>query len=42
MTEEPDNGLRKVLTWTFIALVITLLAAMVAVDLVIRIFDPDS
>ena len=40
VTQENDNGLRKVLTWTFIALVLAILAAVVGVDLAIRMFDP--
>jgi hypothetical protein len=39
--QEPakDDGLRRVLTWTFIALVITLLMALVGVTLAIHYFD---
>jgi hypothetical protein len=40
MTEPPDRGLRKILTWTFIALVVTILLAIVGVSLAIRFFDP--
>lgn len=40
VSEEKDNGLRKILTWTFIALVLAILAAVVGVDLAIRMFDP--
>jgi hypothetical protein len=40
MTEPPDSGLRKILTWTFIALVVTILLAIVGVSLAIRFFDP--
>lgn len=36
----PDNGLRKLLTWTFIALAVTLLMAALGVSLAIRMFDP--
>jgi hypothetical protein len=35
-----DDGLRKLLTWTFIALVISVVMAMIAVSLVIKVFDP--
>ena len=41
MSEEKDNGLRKILTWTLIALVLAILAAVVGVDLAIRMFDPE-
>jgi hypothetical protein len=34
-----DDGLRRVLIWTFIALVISLLMALVGVTLAIRYFD---
>jgi hypothetical protein len=34
-----DTGLRKLLTWTFIALLITLAMAVIAVNLVIYFFD---
>lgn len=34
-----DDGLRRVLTWTLIALVISLLMALVGVTLAIRYFD---
>jgi hypothetical protein len=34
-----DDGLRRVLTWTLVALVVSLLMAIVAVTLVIRWFD---
>ena len=40
MNEPNDNGLRRMLTWTFIALVLAILAAVVGADLVIRMFDP--
>jgi hypothetical protein len=36
---EEDNGLRKVLTWTVIALILSLLMAFVGVSLVVRWFD---
>ena len=36
----PDDGLRRLLTWTFIALVITLLLAAAGVALVTYLFDP--
>ena len=35
----PDAGLKRLLTYTFIALVLALLAAVLAVNLVIRWFD---
>lgn len=35
----PDTGLRRMLTYTFIALVLSLLLALLAVTLVIRLFD---
>jgi len=34
----PDNGLRTILTWTFIALVISVIAAVIGVNLVIKLF----
>jgi hypothetical protein len=34
-----DDGLRKILTWTFIALVLSLIAAYFAVEMVVRTFD---
>jgi hypothetical protein len=34
-----DDGLRQVLTWTFIALVVSLLMTMIGVTLAIRWFD---
>jgi hypothetical protein len=37
---QPDDGLRKMLTWTFIALVIAVVMAMLGVSLVIKVFDP--
>jgi hypothetical protein len=39
--QEPikDDGLRKVLAWTFIALVVSLLMALIGVTLAIRYFD---
>lgn len=40
-SQEPikDDGLRKVLAWTFIALVVSLLMALIGVTLAIRYFD---
>ena len=35
---EPDDGLRRVLTWTFVALVLVLLFSAVAIYLVTRWF----
>ena len=35
----PDSGLKRLLTYTFIALVLAVLAALLAVNLVIRWFD---
>jgi hypothetical protein len=37
--QQPDDGLRRVLTWTFIALVITILMTIAGVTLAIRYFD---
>lgn len=37
---QPDTGLRQLLTYTFIALVVVLLFAIVAVDLVMRWWGP--
>ena len=34
-----DPGLRKVLTWTFIALVVAVLMAVFGANLAIRMFD---
>jgi hypothetical protein len=34
-----DDGLRRVLTWTFVALVVSLLMALVGVTLAVRYFD---
>ena len=34
-----DDGLRKMLAWTFIALVVSLLMALIGVTLAIRYFD---
>ena len=34
-----DTGLRRMLTWTFVALVISLLMALVGVTLAIHFFD---
>jgi hypothetical protein len=34
-----DDGLRRVLTWTFVALVVSLLMAIVGVTLVVHWFD---
>jgi hypothetical protein len=34
-----DDGLRRVLTWTFVALVVSLLMALVGVTLAVRWFD---
>jgi hypothetical protein len=35
----PDDGLKRLLTWTFIALVITLLLAAIGVALAVYFFD---
>jgi hypothetical protein len=35
-----DDGLRKLLTWTFIALVVAIAMAVLGVGLVIKVFDP--
>jgi len=37
-----DPGLRRLLTYTFIALIVSVLLAFLAVSLVIRLFDPGS
>jgi hypothetical protein len=37
--EPPDTGLRRVLTWTFIALAVTLLMTGLAVALAVHFFD---
>ena len=34
-----DTGLRRILTWTFVALVVSLLMAYIGVGLAIRFFD---
>jgi hypothetical protein len=34
-----DNGLRRILTWTFVALVVSLVMAYIGVTLAIRFFD---
>jgi len=34
-----DDGLRRMLAWTFIALVVSLLMALVGVTLAVRYFD---
>ena len=36
---QKDDGLRRVLTWTFVALVVSLLMALVGVTLAVRYFD---
>jgi hypothetical protein len=36
---EDDNGLRRMLTWTFVALVVSVLLAVLGVNLVIHFFD---
>lgn len=37
---EPDTGLRRVLTWTAIALAVALLLALAGAWLASRVFDP--
>jgi hypothetical protein len=37
---QQDDGLRKLLTWTFIALVVAIVMAVLGVGLVIKVFDP--
>jgi len=37
-----DPGLRRLLTYTFIALIVSVLLAFLAVSLVIRLCDPGS
>jgi hypothetical protein len=39
---QPDDGLRRVLTWTFIALGVTLVLAAIGVSLVVYWFDPGA
>jgi hypothetical protein len=39
MMPKKDDGLRKLLTWTFIAFVVAILMAIVGVNLAIRYFD---
>jgi flagellar biogenesis protein FliO len=39
-SSEPDTGLRRVLTWTAIALVVALLLALAGAWLASRFFDP--
>jgi hypothetical protein len=34
-----DTGLRRMLTWTFVALVVSLVMAYIGVSLAIRFFD---
>lgn len=34
-----DTGLRRMLTWTFVALIISLVMAYIGVELAIRFFD---
>jgi hypothetical protein len=34
-----DTGLRRILTWTFVALVVSLVMAYIGVSLAIRFFD---
>ena len=36
---EPDHGLKRLLTYTLIALVLAVIAALIAVTLVVRFFD---
>jgi hypothetical protein len=38
-TPGPDDGLRRVLTWTLIALVASLVMAGIGVTLAVRFFD---
>jgi len=35
----PDPGLRKMLTWTFVALVTAVLLAFLGAGLAVRVFD---
>lgn len=35
----PDPGLRKMLTWTFVALIVAILMAVLGAGLAIRVFD---
>jgi hypothetical protein len=37
--EAKDTGLRQLLTWTFIALVVAVLLALAGVSLAVRFFD---
>jgi hypothetical protein len=38
-SQSPDPGLRRLLTWTFLALAFALLVAWIGVSLAIRFFD---
>jgi len=35
----PDQGLRKMLTWTFVALIVAVMMAVLGAGLAIRVFD---
>jgi hypothetical protein len=39
VTDERDSGLRTLLTWTFVALVLSLILTYFGVTLAIRYFD---
>jgi hypothetical protein len=39
LPQGPDDGLRRVLTWTLVALIATLIMAGVGVTLAVRFFD---
>ena len=38
--EEKDDGLRRLLIWTFVALVLAVAMAVVGVQIVTHLFDP--
>jgi type VI protein secretion system component VasF len=38
-SSSPDNGLRRMLTWTFAALIVSLVMAYIGVTLAILFFD---
>ncbi|MBA3887635.1 MAG: hypothetical protein H0X67_18170 [Acidobacteria bacterium] len=42
LVQAPDDGLRQVLTWTFIALGVTLVLAAIGVTLAVYWFDPGA
>ena len=40
VAEDKDDGLRRLLIWTFVALVLAVAMALVGVRLVTHLFDP--